>query len=30
MNTTLEQEHGWISNDIPFTIKPLEFYIKEF
>jgi hypothetical protein len=30
VNTTLEHEHGWISSDIPFTINPLEFDIKEF
>jgi hypothetical protein len=28
VNTTLKQEHGWISSDIPFTIHPLQFDIK--
>ena len=28
--TTLEQKNSWISSDIPFTINPLEFDVKEF
>ncbi len=30
VNTTFEEQHGWISNNVPFTINPLEFDIKYF